>query len=50
MVGGLGLALLAVAIIAGLLFRSGAMVVLCLITNLLPGHDCGRDGADGRGL
>ena len=36
MVGGLGLALLAVAIIAGLLFRSGAMVVLCLITNLLP--------------
>ena len=36
MVGGLGLALVAVAIIAGLLFRSGAMVVLCLITNLLP--------------
>ena len=36
MVGGLGLALIAVAIIAGLLFRSGAMVVLCLITNLLP--------------
>ena len=36
MVGGLGLALLAVAIIAGLLFRSGAMVVLCLITNVLP--------------
>ena len=36
MVGGLGLALVAVAIIAGLLFRSGAMVVLCLITNILP--------------
>jgi predicted RND superfamily exporter protein len=36
MVGGLGLALVAVAIIAGLLFRSGAMVLLCLITNLLP--------------
>ena len=36
MVGGLGLALVAVAIIAGLLFWSGAMVVLCLITNLLP--------------
>ena len=36
MVGGLGLALVAVAIIAGLLFRSAAMVVLCLITNLLP--------------
>ena len=36
MVGGLGMALIAVAIIAGLLFRSIAMVVLCLITNLLP--------------
>ena len=36
MVGGLGLALVAVAIIAGLLFRSAAMVVLCLITNVLP--------------
>ena len=36
MVGGLGLALIAVALIAGLLFRSGAMVLLCLITNLLP--------------
>jgi predicted RND superfamily exporter protein len=36
MVGGLGLALIAVALIAGLLFRSGAMVVLCLVTNLLP--------------
>ena len=36
MVGGLGLALLAVAILAGLLFRSGVMVVICLVTNVLP--------------
>ena len=36
MIGGLGLALLAVAIIAGLLFRSWAIVILCLITNLIP--------------
>jgi predicted RND superfamily exporter protein len=36
MVGGLALALAAVAVIAGLLFRSGVMVVLCLVTNVLP--------------
>jgi predicted RND superfamily exporter protein len=36
MVGGLALALAAVAVIAGLLFRSGIMVVLCLVTNVLP--------------
>lgn len=36
MVGGLGLALVAVALITGLLFRSVVMVIVCLITNLLP--------------
>jgi predicted RND superfamily exporter protein len=36
MVGGLGLALVAVALITGLLFRSVTMVIVCLITNLLP--------------
>ena len=36
MVGGLGLALAAVALLAGLLFRSGVMVLICLVTNVLP--------------
>ena len=34
--GGLGLALAAVALLAGLLFRSGVMVLICLVTNVLP--------------
>lgn len=36
MVGGLGLALVAVALITGLLFRSVVMVMVCLVTNVLP--------------